>query len=136
MAINVYFAELALELVMNTKVYKFWALQTEEVKLLLNLWQEDRSETANVSIAAGEFKRGELLAETGGLYDSATGSDSLKPLAIASSDIDSDDSRIATVYKTGEFNYSAIIAGSDVSLNAFEEQLRKDGIILTDIKGG
>ena len=91
--------------------------------------------TANVSIAAGEFKRGELLAETGGLYDSATGSDSLKPLAIASSDIDSDDSRIATVYKTGEFNYSAIIAGSDVSLNAFEEQLRKDGIILTDIKG-
>lgn len=88
---------------------------------------------SNATIGACEIKRGMLLANTEGVWNPATQSDQSKPLSIAKEDVDSESDRVTQVYTRGEFNRSAIMTGSGVDIDDFEEQLRKDGIYLRDI---
>ena len=90
----------------------------------------------NVSISSGAYERGTLLALGSSVYSAADGSDYNEPLAILRSDIGSSDSRVTQVYTRGEFNESAIIVGSSVDLDDYRENLRREGIYLTDIKEG
>ena len=81
------------------------------------------------------LQRGMLLAETGGVYNLATSSDTGKSLAVAAVDFtpaDSDDT-VAQAYISGYFHKNKIITGpTDTSIiDSLELEMRRQNIILT-----
>lgn len=90
--------------------------------------------TRNVTIAQGQsVKRGTLLSETSGKYSAAA--KGKKAVAVAAEDVTAAGAdTVGTAYITGYFNREKLIAASDDTVTAHEEELRDVGIILTSLK--
>ena len=95
----------------------------------------------NIEVAAdAEIKRGTLLASatTYGVFAPVTSaSDTSKVLVIAEKDFAADsDHSITQAYTEGKFNREKIILKSDLNIDDFENELRRQNIFLTSIKTG
>ncbi len=94
--------------------------------------------TKNVTVGANAvIKRGMVLAETNGVYALAVAADNEKPLVIAKEDFTATTSaKVTTAYTSGVFNREKLTLGDGANIANFEEQLRKDNILLTSIREG
>ena len=93
-------------------------------------------ETYVVNVESGaSISRGDLLAgmSMSGVFSIAGASDASKVLMIAAEDFVADSLNTATVaYGSGKFNRDKItFGGTSLSIDPFEGELRKQGIILT-----
>ena len=92
----------------------------------------------NVEVSSDTtIQRGMLLASatTFGVFAPATNSDTSKVLVIAEKDFTADsDLHVTQAYTSGKFNREKIIL--DGNIDDFENELRKQNIILTSIKPG
>lgn len=92
----------------------------------------------NVEVSSDTtIQRGMLLASatTFGVFAPATSSDTSKVLVIAEKDFTADsDLHVTQAYTSGKFNREKIIL--DGNIDDFENELRKQNIILTSIKPG
>lgn len=91
--------------------------------------------TQNVTLAGGQnVKEGTLLSVASGKY-SATDKAG-EAVAIAAENYNASDDMVITVYVRGRFNRNALIVADGDTIEAHEDQLRKNGIYLTTEKEG
>lgn len=89
--------------------------------------------TQNVTLAGGQnVKEGALLSVASGKYSATekTG----EAVAIAAEDYNASGDMVITVYVRGRFNRNAIVVAEGDTVEAHEDQLRKNGIYLTTEK--
>lgn len=89
-----------------------------------------------IPAGAGELKRGTVLALNGDAYAVLDADTTGKANCVLADDVDAsgDEAVTGVAYRTGHFNRKALIVGDDYTMTiADEEELRKGGILLTDM---
>ena len=95
------------------------------------------AETFGVTIpdGAGVVKRGTVLAFVDGAYAVLAAGNTGKANCVLADDVDATEGEaIGVAYRTGHFNRKALIVADGYTLTAAdEEELRKGGILLSDM---
>lgn len=88
--------------------------------------------TQNVKVAAGDYKRGQVLENQAGTFQKIT---SGKPAGIVVSDTTTTtEHNVVTVYISGRFNREALVVDAPYKVNEHEADFKEAHLFLTSIK--
>ena len=108
-------------------------MQTDKIDYQDDLIAGGDFRVENVSVK-GEFGRGMILAESGGIYAPVTIA-SADNLVVAAEDSTSSGTAIGAAYVAGNFHLEKLSTGSSVvSAADMRENLRKDNIFITSMQ--
>ncbi len=102
--------------------------------LIAKLWPPAETFAVKVKSGEGVLKRGSVLALNEGEYTLLSTETTGKANCILADDVDATEAEaVAVAYRTGHFNAKALMLKEGYTLSeADREELRKDGILLTD----
>ena len=89
--------------------------------------------TQNVKVAAGDYKRGQVLENNAGIFQKITTTG--KPAGIVVSDTTATtDHNVLTVYISGRFNREVLVVDQSYKINDHEADFKDARLFLTSIK--
>lgn len=109
---------------------------TGQDNLIAKLFPPATTFGVTIPAGTGALKRGTVLALNGDKYALLSAATTGKANCVLADDVDAsgEAAAVGVAYRTGHFNRKALIVGEGYTMTiADEEELRKGGILLTDM---